>query len=98
MMSGRIIHRLVVWVGVALLLLWSLGPIYWTVVSSITPSADFSDRPIHFFPVHFTLDHFERLLGINVDRIGGVLVWAQFRASLLSVDLSFQLDLTRVLV
>jgi multiple sugar transport system permease protein len=74
--------RMVIWAGVALLLLWSLGPIYWTLASSVTPSADFSVRPIHFFPQNFTLNHFERLLGINVDRIGGVQVWAQFRAAL----------------
>jgi multiple sugar transport system permease protein len=82
MMKTHPLHRITVWVGVALLLVWSLGPIYWTLVSSITPSGDFSDRPIHFFPIHFTLDHFERLLGINVDRIGGVEVWAQFRSAL----------------
>ena len=81
-MKTHPLHRITVWVGVALLLVWSLGPIYWTLVSSITPSGDFSDRPIHFFPIHFTLDHFERLLGINVDRIGGVEVWAQFRSAL----------------
>ena len=74
--------RMVIWAGVALLLLWSLGPIYWTLASSVTPTADFSARPIHFFPQNFTLNHFERLLGINVDRIGGVQVWAQFRAAL----------------
>lgn len=76
------VQRIVTIVGVALLLLWSLGPIYWTLVSSVTPSADFSLRPIHFFPQNFTFDHFLRLLGINVERIGGVLVWAQFRSAL----------------
>ena len=76
--------RIVIWVGVALLLLWSLGPIYWTLASSVTPSSDFSIRPIHFFPTSFTLNHFERLLGINVDRIGGVQVWAQFRLALVN--------------
>ena len=82
MMKQSFGFRIVIWLGVALLLLWSLGPIYWTLASSVTPTADFSARPIHFFPQHFTLDHFERLLGINVDRIGGVQVWAQFRAAL----------------
>ena len=76
------VQRIVTVLGVALLLLWSLGPIYWTLVSSVTPSADFSARPIHFFPQNFTFDHFLRLLGINVERIGGVLVWAQFRGAL----------------
>lgn len=83
-MKDSIGYRIAVWVGVAILLLWSLGPIYWTLASSVTPSNDFSARPIHFFPHHFTLQHFERLLGINVDRIGGVQVWAQFRSAVLN--------------
>ena len=76
--------RIMIWLGVAAVLLWSLGPIYWTLASAITPSADFAARPIHFFPQNFTLNHFERLLGINVDRIGGVEVWKQFRVALLN--------------
>jgi multiple sugar transport system permease protein len=74
--------RAMIWLGVAVLLVWSLGPIYWTLASSVTPAADFSARPIHFFPQSFTTVHFERLLGINVERIGGVQVWAQFRKAL----------------
>jgi multiple sugar transport system permease protein len=76
------IQRVVTIVGIALLLIWSLGPIYWTLVSAVTPSGDFSLRPIRFFPREFTLDHFSRLLGIGVERIGGVLVWEQFRRAL----------------
>jgi len=83
-MQSSLPLRIVVWLGVAILLVWSLGPIYWTLASSITPSADFSARPIHFFPENFTLNHFQRLLGINVDRIGGVQVWAQFRSALVN--------------
>jgi multiple sugar transport system permease protein len=75
-------YRILIWAGVALLLLWSLGPIYWTLASAVTPTEDFSARPIHFFPQHFTLDHFSRLFGIDIARIGGVEVWAQFRAAL----------------
>jgi multiple sugar transport system permease protein len=81
-MKAGPIQRVITYVGIALLLLWSLGPIYWTLVSSVTPSADFSLRPINFFPQQFTPDHFLRLLGINVERIGGVLVWEQFRGAL----------------
>lgn len=71
-----------IWAGVVVLLIWSLGPIYWTIASSVTPSEDFSTRPINFFPQHFTLDHYSRLLGINIARIGGVEVFKQFRAAL----------------
>lgn len=83
-MKQSLAYRLLIWVGVAVLLIWSLGPIYWTIASSITPTEDFSTRPIHFFPQHFTLDHFSRLFGIDIARIGGVQVWAQFRAALVN--------------
>ncbi|MGO7645893.1 carbohydrate ABC transporter permease, partial [Rhizobium ruizarguesonis] len=59
-------------------------PIYWTIASSVTPSDDFSPRPLNFLPQHFTLDHYSRLLGINIARIGGVEVFKQFRAALLN--------------
>ncbi|UIJ84039.1 carbohydrate ABC transporter permease (plasmid) [Rhizobium beringeri] len=75
---------MMIWAGVGVLLIWSLGPIYWTIASSVTPSDDFSTRPINFFPQHFTLDHYSRLLGINIARIGGVEVFKQFRAALLN--------------
>lgn len=81
-MKSSIFYRLLIWSGIALLLVWSLGPIYWTIASSVTPTEDFSVRPINFFPQHFTFDHYARLLGINVSRIGGVEVWKQFRAAL----------------
>jgi multiple sugar transport system permease protein len=83
-MKTSLHHRVMIWTGIAVLLVWSLGPIYWTVASSVTPTDDFSVRPIHFFPQHFTFDHYSRLLGINVDRIGGVEVWRQFRLALLN--------------
>ncbi|UIK22160.1 carbohydrate ABC transporter permease [Rhizobium leguminosarum] len=73
---------MMIWAGVVVLLIWSLGPIYWTIAISVTPSEDFSTRPINFFPQHFTLDHYSRLLGINIARIGGVEVFKQFRAAL----------------
>jgi len=83
-MKTSLPYRVMIWTGIVVLLIWSLGPIYWTVASSVTPTADFSVRPIHFFPQHFTFDHYSRLLGINVDRIGGVEVWRQFRLALLN--------------
>ncbi|MHC2570138.1 carbohydrate ABC transporter permease (plasmid) [Rhizobium leguminosarum bv. trifolii] len=83
-MRSTIAYRMMIWAGVVVLLIWSLGPIYWTIASSVTPSDDFSTRPINFFPQHFTLDHYSRLLGINIARIGGVEVFKQFRAALLN--------------
>ncbi|MDF0663612.1 MULTISPECIES: carbohydrate ABC transporter permease [unclassified Rhizobium] len=83
-MKATLTYRLMIWAGVLVLLFWSLGPIYWTIASSVTPSEDFSVRPINFFPQHFTLDHYSRLFGIDIARIGGVEVFKQFRAALLN--------------
>ncbi|OCJ10269.1 MULTISPECIES: carbohydrate ABC transporter permease [Rhizobium] len=83
-MKTTIPYRIMVWTGVAVLLIWSLGPIYWTIASSVTPTDDFSTRPINFFPKHFTLDHYSRLLGIDIARIGGVEVFKQFQAALIN--------------
>ena len=75
-------HRLFVWSGVVLLLLWSLIPIYWTLATSLTPTTDFNLRPIHFYPSAPTLDHYMRLFGITATTIGGVNTAEQFRLAL----------------
>ena len=75
-------HRIVVWVGVSLLLMWSLVPIYWTLATSLTPPTDFNARPIHFYPSAPTIDHYLRLFGITATTIGGVNTADQFRLAL----------------
>lgn len=81
-MTPHPLRRVLTWSGIAVLLVWSLGPVYWAVVSALTPNRDFSERPIRLIPRELTLDHFKRLLGIDLDRIGGIPVWAQFRTGL----------------
>ncbi len=71
-----------VWVGISLLLVWSLAPIYWTFASSLTPTADFNARPIDFYPKHPTVEHYLRLLGFADGTLGGVDVARQFRLAL----------------
>jgi multiple sugar transport system permease protein len=75
-------HRIIVWAGVTLLLLWSLVPVYWTLASSLTPVTDFNTRPIHFYPTTLTLNHYERLLGFTQQTIGGVNTANQFKLAL----------------
>jgi multiple sugar transport system permease protein len=74
--------RLAVWVGVAVLLLWSLAPIYWTLASSITPTVEFSDKPLHLFPLMPTSEHYQRLVGLMDGNFGGVDVARGFRLAL----------------
>ncbi|MEO8242260.1 MAG: carbohydrate ABC transporter permease [bacterium] len=71
-----------VWAGVAVLLLWSLVPIYWTLASSVTPTVEFSARPLHLVPRNPTIVHYLRLLGVIDSNFGGVNVARNFRAAL----------------
>lgn len=75
-------QRLLVRLGIAILLLWSLVPIYWTIASSLTPPTDFNLRPIRFYPSQPTLDHYARLFGFSQGTIGGVDTASQFKSAL----------------
>ncbi len=75
-------HRIWVWAGVGILLLWSLVPVYWTLATSVTPTTDFNLRPIHFYPSAPTFDHYLRLFGVTATTIGGVNTADQFRLAL----------------
>ncbi|WP_371008797.1 carbohydrate ABC transporter permease [Mesorhizobium sp. RCC_202] len=74
--------RLGIWAGVALLLAWSLLPIYWTLASSLTPTVEFNARPLHLFPEHPSGEHYLRLLGVLDGHMGGVDVAGEFRLAL----------------
>lgn len=83
-MRKPIVMNFVIGAGLALLLAWSLLPIYWTLASSITPSTDFTIRPINLYPAHPTADHYLRLLGVLDGHFGGVDVAGQFRVALVN--------------
>ena len=50
------------WVGVALILIWSLIPIYWAVKTSLQTEADARARPAHYLPTNATLQNYATLL------------------------------------
>ena len=90
-MRKPIVMNFVIGAGLVLLLAWSLLPIYWTLASSITPSTDFTIRPINLFPAHPTADHYLRLLGVLDGHFGGVDVAGQFRVALVNSILTSSL-------
>ena len=49
-------------VGLVVLLLWSLVPIYWAVRTSLQTEADARATPVQFFPLSPTLDNYRNLL------------------------------------
>lgn len=83
-MERRLIDRIGISLGIAVLLVWSLGPIYWAIATSFTPTPDLMSQPIRFFPERLTLDHYAKLAGFGVDMTNDVTVGAQFRAALVN--------------
>ena len=77
-------QRASIWLGVGVLLLWSMVPIYWTLATSLTPTIDFNVRPIHFYPSSPTFDHYLRLFGITANTIGGTNTANEFKLALLN--------------
>ncbi len=76
----KILSQLVLYVGVAILVMWSLVPLYWSVATSLTPASEIGSKPFHFIPQHLTFAHYERLFGIGNDGA----IWRQFSASLVN--------------
>ncbi len=66
--------------GVTLLVLWSLGPIYWAIATSFTPASEIGAKPFHFVPQQLTLSHYQRLFGFSNDGA----IWRTFSATLLN--------------
>jgi multiple sugar transport system permease protein len=50
-------------VGVLLILLWSLVPLYWTLNTSLQTDAQISAKPAHYVPPTPTLRNYDALLG-----------------------------------
>lgn len=60
------------WVGIALILVWSLVPIYWALKSSFQTEADARATPVHYFPTNPTFQNFRTLLAGESDVSGQI--------------------------
>ena len=49
------------WVLVVVIILYTLFPFYWAIVSSLTPTNDLYVTPVKFWPQSFTLDHYRQV-------------------------------------
>ena len=55
------------WTGVALILLWSLIPIYWALKTSVQTESDARATPVQYFPTSPTLQNYRTLLSGSGD-------------------------------
>jgi multiple sugar transport system permease protein len=67
------------WIGVPLILLWSLVPIYWAIKTSLQTEADARSRPAHYLPTNPTSQNYATLLSGSGDIPG------QIRRSFLNI-------------
>ncbi|WP_432761597.1 carbohydrate ABC transporter permease [Rhizobium calliandrae] len=72
--------------AVVLLLIWSLGPIYWSIVTSLTPPTDLVSAKPQVWPAHLTFEHYAKLVGSSSVSQGNEVqsVWPQFSQALIN--------------
>lgn len=82
--AARLLSKAGLTLAVALLLVWSTGPIYWALVTSLTAPADMGTP--HFVPPRVTFEHFGKLLGATSLSQGNEVqsVWPQFSRAFLN--------------
>jgi multiple sugar transport system permease protein len=90
MMTQRNLSKLAGKIGLAaavlVLLFWSLGPIYWALVTSLSTPADLVSRDPHFWPPHVTFEHYAKLFGATSTSQGNETrsIWPQVSAAFLN--------------
>jgi trehalose/maltose transport system permease protein len=55
----RILGKLGFWLLIAFIILYTLFPFYWAIVSSLTPTNDLYVTPVNFWPQEITFEHYE---------------------------------------
>jgi trehalose/maltose transport system permease protein len=55
---SRIVQRALFWVLIVFIILYTLFPFYWAIVSSLTPNTDLYVYPVRYWPQSVTFDHY----------------------------------------
>ncbi len=82
--TKRFLNNAALSLGAAVLLLWSLGPIYWSLVASLTPPNALISDNLHLWPLAPTWAHYAKLFGATSTSQGNEVqsVWPQFSKAL----------------
>jgi multiple sugar transport system permease protein len=79
------IKRILVWLVLIILVVWDLGPIYWTFRTSLSRPIDLSSIPPHYLPWPSTLDNYGRLFGFLPANTGSdVSIWPTIQRALIN--------------
>jgi multiple sugar transport system permease protein len=64
-------RRVVVYAGALLLAAWTLIPLVWLAITSVTPGNEFARQPLPFWPSNLDLTNYPRLLGHEATNSSG---------------------------
>ena len=56
---GMIVQKALFWLLIGIILVYTLFPFYWAIVSSVTPDNDLYVYPVRFFPQTITWEHYQ---------------------------------------
>jgi multiple sugar transport system permease protein len=65
MTTKKIIKRVLFYLGVLLVVLFAVFPLYWILVSSVKPVEDLLDYPPSLFPLRFSLESYVKLFRLT---------------------------------
>jgi multiple sugar transport system permease protein len=68
---------------VALLVIWSIGPVYWSLVTSLTPPNALVSDHLRLWPAQLSFEHYAKLFGATSTSQGNEVqsVWPQFSSA-----------------
>ncbi|MGN8022492.1 carbohydrate ABC transporter permease [Phyllobacterium sp. 22229] len=94
-------RRLGFYAALAILILWSIGPVYWALVTSVTPPNALVSDHLRLWPEQMTFEHYAKLFGATSTSQGNEVqsVWPQFsRAFFNSLLTAFAATVLTVLI
>jgi trehalose/maltose transport system permease protein len=62
---GGIARRGLFWLLIAVILLYTLFPFYWAIVSSLTPGSRLFDTPVRYWPADVTFNNYKEVFGAD---------------------------------
>jgi trehalose/maltose transport system permease protein len=58
---GQIVNRVLFWIMIVMILVYTIFPFYWAIVSSLKPAGQLFDTPVAYWPRTVTLENYQNV-------------------------------------
>ncbi len=58
---GQIVNRVLFWIMIVMILVYTVFPFYWAIVSSLKPAGQLFDTPVAYWPKTVTLENYQNV-------------------------------------